>query len=191
MMVSSAYAYDWILIGLSFDLWGGLALAKGFVRKTVSEAYLEAQPRSNVNSFAVKSAIVQKAEAVVGAFLLSLGFVLQMCGNFRGAPAANDLGWIDSLPRLALLMVGTGAACALSLRLAHLWARRRFWIYFARNFRVDAAMLLQTGRELDALGILFYLERKRQEPDDAYRSRLESRRFQVGVKYGGREREMR
>jgi hypothetical protein len=190
MSMNPAFAYDWILTGLAFDFFGGMVLAKGLVQKTVKEAYREAQARFGVNSFVVRSSIFQKGEAVVGAVLLSAGYALQLVGNFHGGPAANDLGWIDSLRRLALVMSAVGTISCALLWAAHRWANRRFWIYFTRNFRIDAQLLTQTGSELDALGYLYSMKRQSQESDQGYRDRLEIRRLRIGARYGGRGRDM-
>lgn len=182
------HSYDWILTGLSLDLMGGLVLAKGFILKGLFDAYREAQPRMGVNSFAVRSAIFQKTEAVIGGGLLALGFALQMFGNFHGAPASNSLGSINSAERLALLVVMSAGLAAVSVKVGHAWARRRFFIYFLRHWSATSAPLTHTEEELDALGSLYELTRLPSEDDDGYRRRLEARRTQLGTKYAGRER---
>lgn len=185
------HSYDWILTGLALDLSGGWVLAKGFVFKRIDDAYREAQPRFGVNSFAVRSALFQKGEAVVGGTLLTAGFALQMWGNFHGGPAASALGWVNSWPPLALLLFVSAIVTSLSIAIAHRWAQRRFLVYFTRKWNPNVPPLTQVGSELDGLGLLFELERRSGETDDAYRQRLEAQRAALGMKYAGQETDVR
>jgi len=180
--------YDWVLVGLALDLVGGLVLAKCCITKGILHAYREAQPRFGVNSFAVKSALLQKGEAVVGGALLTVGFGSQLCGGFQSGGTGTALGRISSVTHLlGLLLVvvslGIGATVV-----ANTWGRRRFRRYFLRNYKADAPPLKQVGAELDALGWLVDKRRARGEDDTSYRKRLEQVRARLGAKYAGRDK---
>jgi hypothetical protein len=120
-------AYDFIILGLTLDLFGGLILAKGFIFKSIPSAVREAQTRFGGNSTMVRSLLLQRSEAILGGFLLASGFALQAWGNFHGGPAANELGWINSRFRL-LAMLFTVAVFS-----AALWSVFRWWAL--RSFR--------------------------------------------------------
>lgn len=87
------HPYDIIFVGLSLDVVCAVVLAKSFMLKDAQDAYYEVLPTFGGNRALVKSAIVQRGEAWVGAGLLLSGFLLQIWGNLHGGIAASQAGW--------------------------------------------------------------------------------------------------
>ena len=133
------HTYDLIIVGLTLDAAGGFSLAKGFMMKRPLDALREAQTRLGGNSTLVRSALLQRSEAVVGGGLLMLGFTLQLLGNFHG-PAADALGWINSAARLLVVIVAAVAITFGLLRVGRWYAERTFSQTFSRggdSWKVD------------------------------------------------------
>lgn len=123
--------YDFIILGLTVDLCGGLILAKGFVFKSIPSVIREAQTRLGGNSAMVRSALLQRSEAVLGGLLLAIGFGLQAWGNFHGGPAANELSWINSRARLAAVAVAVIGVSVAAWAVGRWLAVRSFRHHFA------------------------------------------------------------
>lgn len=187
------HPYDLIIGGFTLDIIGGLVLVKGPILKGAAEIWQESRTRLGGNSQYVKSALHQKGEAVTGGSLLAIGFLLQIWGAFHGAPQANDLGWINSWQRLALVILTEFLFAGSALCLAWLWARRRFLRIFFRTWTEKSQPIGddRKGSELDALAQLYYTKRQKQESDDVLRVRLEQTRRILGKKYAGRENQIR
>jgi hypothetical protein len=149
------HPYDWIILGLSLDVAGGLTLAKGFMLKRMDDIMRESRTHFGRNSFLVKAGLMQKAEATVGGTLLAAGFGAQLVGTFVGGPAANELG--------------------------HRWARERFRAFFFRGYTATAPAL--AGDDWDGLAWLYDTVRQKGETDDALRERLEELRRSLGPRY--------
>lgn len=182
-------AYDWIITGLALDLCGGLVLAKGFMLKQMAEAFRESRTIIGYNRFLLKSALVQKGEAAAGGGLLAVGFLLQMWGNFHGAPSLNELGWISTGPRFFAALVGAGLTASGIWWLGREWGRRLFYRFFFREFNKESDPVDGRGEELDRMAALYdATPRRRSEPDDAFAARLEGRRQELGRAFGPRGR---
>lgn len=181
--------YDFIISGLALDLVGSVVLAKGFMLKRAKEIWRESRTHAGANSFYVKGGLQQRGEALVGGSLLVVGFASQMWGNFHDGPAANDLGWINSAPRLGLLALGVAALAGVGLWAAHRWAHDRFCCVFFRAYDVShppPALEKGHGDDWDGLAWLYGTARRGGETDDQLVERLEGMRKELGPKYGRR-----
>jgi hypothetical protein len=123
--------YDFILTGLTLDVAGGLMLAKGFMLKGLKVIVREGVTRSGGNGAFVTSALLQQSEAWLGGTLLTLGFGAQMWGNLHGGPSVNDLGYINSPSRLAVLGVVVAAVSYVAMWVGHRYALSRRDRHFA------------------------------------------------------------
>ena len=109
------HPYDFIFAGLALDLVGAVVLAKGFMFKNPQVAHYESLAIVGSNPFLLKSSILQRGEACVGAALLVVGFLLQIWGNLHGGIAAAELGWVNSIDRMLLVMIGAVAVAIVSV----------------------------------------------------------------------------
>jgi len=95
------HSIDIVFAGLALDVAGAVVLAKGFMLKRWEDARVESLTISGSNSHYIRSALLQRSEAVVGGCLLAFGYGLQMWGNLHGGVQTSTLGWVNSLGRLA------------------------------------------------------------------------------------------
>src|SRR3990172_4203889 len=181
------HPYDIIFAGLALDIVGAVILAKGFILKIPQSAYYEALMIFGSNSHLLKSSILQRAEAQVGASLLVLGFLLQMWGNLHGGIAATEPGWVDSVARMLFIGMVAVAIAAGWLCLALSGARTTFYRIFFRNFSAQNMLKPQAS---DATwyhrwSLLLDIKRRYGESDEQLLARLEARRLGLGHRYGG------
>ena len=181
------HPYDIIFAGLALDIVGALFLAKGFMLKNPQAAYYESLMIAGGNGHVLKSSLLQRAEAQVGAGLLVLGFLFQIWGNLHGGIAAAQPGWVDSVPRMLLVVMGASTVGLAWWRLASLSARVKFYRIFFRKFSVEAKFSLQANDATlcDRLSLLLDLKRRRRESDAQFLERLETRRVYLCTRYGG------
>ena len=185
------HPYDIIFAGLALDIVGAVVLAKGFMLKNPQEAYYEALMIAGGNSHLLKSSLLQRAEAQVGAGLLVSGFLFQIWGNLHGGIAAAQPGCVDSVPRMLLVVIGAVAVALAWWRLASLSARAKFYRIFFRKFSAEAKLSLQTSDPTlcHRLSLLLDVKLRRGESDAQHMARLETRRVQLGKQYGGQEKD--
>jgi hypothetical protein len=185
------HPYDLILTGLAIDVTGAVVLAKGFMMKHPQAAYYEGLMILGGNNHLLKSAILQRAEAWVGGGLLIAGFVMQIWGNLRGGVSANELGWINSTPRMVVILAAAVAFASLCLRIALRIARAQFFRIFFRNYKGQTQLHPQADDAtwFDRTARLYDLPRRRGEEDGAFLTRLENRRVEFGKRYGGQARD--
>lgn len=185
------HPYDFIFAGLALDLVGAVVLGKGFMFKNPQASYFESLMIFDGNPHILKSSLVQRAEAQIGAGLLVLGFLFQIWGNLHGGIAAAEPGWVNSLERMLLVLVVVVLATIIVMYLATLNARAKFYRIFFRNFSVDAALQPPSNDATwyERLSLILDLRRLRRGESDAdFLLRLETRRLELGRQYGGQAR---
>lgn len=178
--------YDLINLGLAMDLAGAFALAKGFMLKRPADIQREAAAHLNQNSFLVRSGLVQTGEAYVGCAYLVTGFLLQMWANLHGAPAENNLGWVDSPPRILLVILLVGLTEGVFLKVAHNWSREKFWRLFFGTYdpaSPPGPFKPTDGYDWDGLALLYDTKRRHGENDEDLRRRLDGLRKVLGTRY--------
>lgn len=128
------HPYDLIFSGMALDIVGAVILAKGFMFKNPEDAYRESQTMIGGNDPFLKSTLLQREEAGVGAFFLIAGLFLQICGNLHGGIAASEPGWINSPLRMIGVIFAVFIVGVCFLRLAKWQACATF-----SNIRSEAA----------------------------------------------------
>lgn len=181
------HPYDIIFFGLSLDVVGAGVLAKSFMVKDPQDAYYEGLPVLGGNRALLKSAMVQRGEAWVGACLLLAGFLLQMWGNLHGGIAASQVGWVNSTPRMALVLGGTVALAVVLLRIARGLSDASFFRILFRNYSGQTEFTVPTDDPtwFDRMARLYDMKRLKGESDTAFVTRLNARRVELGKRYGG------
>jgi len=189
---ATVHPYDLIFSGLSFDIVGALVLAKGFMLKAPHSAYYESLMIYGGNKHLLKSALEQRAEAQVGAGLLVLGFFLQMWGNLHGGISANEPGWIDSTPRLLIVVAVSCVFGGLLLYCNVRAARARFYRMFFHNYAKDTKLTIEPGdpTKMERMGELLGIARKRGETDEQFLGRIQDRYTVLGQRYGSQTRNL-
>ncbi len=184
------HPYDFIFAGLALDLVGAVLLAKGFMFKNPQASYFESLMIYGRNPHVLKSSLVQRAEAQIGAALLVLGFLFQICGNLHGGIAATEPGWVNSPERMLLVLFVVVIATIIVLYLATSSAHAQFYRIFFRDFSVDAALKPPSNDATwyERLSLILDLRRHRGESDADFLPRLETRRLELGRQYGGQAR---
>ena len=180
------YPYDLIFSGLVLDIVGTVILAKGFMFKNTATAFNESLTMWNSNPHLLKSTLLQRAEAQVGAAFLIFGFLLQICGNLYGGVAATELGWINSVLRMfpVVLVAGTVAACC--TRLLKSRARITFFNIFFRSDKGPLQFPNDDPIEIERTAALLDLFRRCGEPDSSFRARIEAAWVSLGANHGGK-----
>lgn len=182
------HPYDFIFVGLALDLVGAVVLAKGFMFKNPQAAHYESLSIVGSNPFLLKSSILQRGEACVGAALLVVGFLLQIWGNLHGGIAASEPGWVNSLGRMLVVLIGAVAVAIVLVSLVTSNARAKFRRIFFRNVSVEVR-LKPTPSDLtwhDRMSLLLDLKRHRGETDAELFTRIETRWSELVKQYGGR-----
>jgi hypothetical protein len=180
------HPYDLIFVGLALDIMGAIILAKGVMFKGVREAYFESRTVFGGNSHLLKSALLQRAEAKLGAVLLVSGFAFQVWGNLHGGIAASDAGWINSTPRVIVVVVASALVSVLLLRLFQWGARVAFYRVFFRNYKGETLTVPDGDRTwLDRNAYLLDLKRRANESDADLLARVEARRSRLGPRHRG------
>lgn len=178
------HAYDLIFIGLASDVVGATILAKGFMFKEPLDMYFESMAIFGRNHHVLKSALLQRGEAVVGAAFMVIGFLLQIWGSLHGGIEATQPGSIENMPRAVGVLGAVGIAGWLCLRTAHGLAKRQFYLGM---FRTNPLNPLPRQRDdeswLPRLSRLLELRRKRRESDDDFFVRLQERNEQLCRRY--------
>jgi len=181
------HPYDFIFAGLALDIVGAVVLAKGFMLKNPQVAYYEGLMIVGVNSHLLQTSLLQRAEAQVGAGLLVLGFALQVWGNLHGGIEATGPGWVDSITRMLIVVLGAVVVAAVWLYVALSRARAKFYRIFFRNFSAEAILIPQAQDTTwyHRMSLLLNIKRRRGESDVQFLPRLEARRVELGTRYGG------
>lgn len=178
------HPYDLIFLGLAFDIAGALLLAKGFMFKGIREAHAESLMIWGGNSHIVRSQLLQRAEAQVGAFFLIAGFGLQIWGNLHGGIAANQPGWIDSVPRLIIIALATAILASAALALARRYALVQFYkLFFAANRTAPAEIPKDDKTWFERQAVILRLPRRANETDNDFFVRLSQRWQALAAKY--------
>ena len=182
------HPYDVIFAGLALDIAGAVVLAKGFMLKESQAAYYEGLMVLGGNNHLLKSAILQRAEAQVGASLLIAGFLLQMWGNLHGAVSASELGWANSMWRVLVVAAMAAVFAAGCLKCALHFARGQFFRVFFRDYAGQTKLHPQADDStwFDRTSRLLDVPRRDGESNDALLMRLEARRIELGKRYGGK-----
>jgi hypothetical protein len=151
--------------------------------KEARAAYTESRSFFDGNSFILKSALIQRAEAQLGAIFLILGFALQMWGNLHGGITAVEAGWINSIQRLAGIILVTSVIASICLKIIQWRAKIKFYRIIFTN-KIDESMTLDCeSAKLNRSALLFDLKRKTNESDLSLRARLEIHQKKLGTKY--------
>lgn len=179
--------YDFIFVGLACDIVGAVILAKGFTLKEARAAFYESQTVFGANSHLLRSALLQRAEAQVGALFLILGFALQIWGNLHGGIAAIKPGWLNSFARMLAMLLCVAGLSFLCLHMALRLARAAFYEIFFRNY-IGGKLTVPEGDPtwLDRMAQLVDLKRRRNEPDVDLLGRIETRRAVLGSRHAGK-----
>ena len=179
--------YDIIFLGLACDIVGAVILAKGFMLKEARAAFYESQTVFGANSHLLKSALLQRAEAQIGALFLVLGFALQIWGNLHGGIAAIEPGWLNSTPRVLAMLFCVAGLSFLCLQVGLSRARAALYEIFFRNYKGGKLTVPEGDATwLDRMAQLVDLKRKPNEPDVDLLARVEARRTVLGSKHAGR-----
>jgi hypothetical protein len=180
------HSYDIIFSGLAFDIVGAVILAMGFMAKRPQLAYFEAMTVVGANNHLLKSALLQRADAQVGASLLVLGFLLQIWGNLHGGIAATAPGWVDSVESTGLLVVVCALVAWVFLKIARSCARREYYRIIFRNWDgQELASQPQDKTWLARCADAFDLKRMAGEKDEEFFARLKKRHTELGARYRG------
>ena len=132
----------------------------------------------------LKSALLQRAEAWVGATFLGIGFGLQMWGNLHGGVAATDLGRVNSLGGVVVLLIAVGVLARLYLALAHSSARTRFYRILFRDYTGEPLTDAQHDSGWpDRYARLLDVPRHRHRSDDSLVAPVQARYVKLGAKY--------
>jgi hypothetical protein len=154
--------------------------------KGAREAYFESLTMFGGNSHVLKSALLQRAEAQLGAILLVSGFALQVWGNLHGGISASEAGWVNSTPRMTVVVLGAALVSVSLLYVFQSRARVEFYRVFFRNYTGTALTVPDGDRTwLDRNAFLVDLKRKPKESDTDLLARVEARRSSLGPKYRG------
>ncbi len=182
------HPYDFIFVGLALDLVGAVVLAKGFMFKNPEAAHYESLTIVRGNPFVLKSSMLQRGEACVGAALLVLGFLLQIWGNLHGGIAASEPGWVNSLGRMLLVAIGTIAVAIASVWVVTSNARAKFHRIFFRDVSAAVKLKLTPGDPTwyDRMSLLLDLKRHGGETDADLLTRIEARWVELAKQYGGK-----
>lgn len=171
------HPYDFIFSGLALDVVGAVVLAKGFIFKNPRAAHYESLTIVGSNPFILRSALLQRAEACIGASLLMLGFLLQIWGNLHGGIEASEPGWINSFWRMLLVVIGAIAVGVVAVYLGAWNARRQFYGVFFRGVSHEAKLQPTPKDEAwyDRMSLLLDLKRQRNEADATLLTRIQMR----------------
>lgn len=182
------HPYDFIFVGLALDLVGAVVLAKGIMFKNPQAAHYESLSIVGSNPFVLRSAILQRGEACVGAALLVVGFFLQMWGNLHGGIAATEPGWVNSLGRMLLIWMGAVAVATISVCLVASNAKAKFHRIFFRKVSADVKLnpTPSDSTWYDRMSLLLELKRNSGETDAELLTRVQTRWSELVKQYGGR-----
>src|SRR3989338_6307404 len=182
------HPYDYIFSGLSLDIVGTVVLAKSFMFKDPQDAYYEGLPVLGGNRSLVRSALIQRGEAWVGAGLLLVGFFLQMWGNLHGGIAASELGLVNSTFRMFVVLALAVVIAAVALKLVRRWSDASFYRIIFRNYSGQSEFAIPPDDPtwFDRTARTYDLKRQKNESDEAFKKRLEARRVELGKRYGGK-----
>jgi hypothetical protein len=176
---------DIVFAGLAFDLAGAVVLAKGFMFKRWDDARVESLTIASANSHYIRSALLQRVEAIVGATLLAVGYALQMWGNLHGGVEASQLGSVNTTGRLALLCASVWALSWLCWRVAIACADAGWYRRMCSNPYTPIAWKPEADESQIARQVqLLRMRRQHGETDDAVRARIERRRVTLWAKHG-------
>lgn len=182
------HPYDLIFGGLALDLVGAVVLAKGFMFKNPQAAHYESLSIVGSNPFVLRSSLLQRGEACVGAVLLVVGFLLQIWGNLHGGIAASEPGWINSLSRMLLISMGAVAVATISVCLVTYNAKAKFHRILFRDVSDDVKLKPTPSDSTwyDRMSLLLELKRHRGETDAELLTRIQTRWSELVKQYGGR-----
>jgi len=184
------HPFDLIFTGLSLDVVGSVVLAKSFMLKDPQDAYYEGLPVLGGNNSLLKSALLQRGEARVGAGFLVGGFLLQMWGNLHGGIAATEPGWINSVGRMSVVVAAAAAVASALLWLAGRQSKAAFYRIFFRNYAGQTTLhpSPDDATWFDRTARLYDTKRQTGESDEALLRRLEEKRVKLGRRHGGQAR---
>lgn len=179
------HPYDIIFVGLITNVIGAVILAKGFMFKQPRDAHFETMMVPSFNPHFLKSALLQRVEAQIGAAFLVLGFMLQIWGNLHGGIAASRPGYIDSTSSVLLVVLLAAIAAAAVLSGVSACARAKFYRVFFRNYTPAWALTPQPNDHTyyDRISALLDLRRRRGELDNQFLERLQQRDAVLGQRY--------
>jgi hypothetical protein len=182
------HPYDLIFVGLALDLVGAVVLAKGFMFKNPQAAHYESLSIVGSNPFVLRSAILQRGEACVGAALLVVGFFLQIWGNLHGGIAASEPGWVNSLGRMLLILMGAIAVAIISVCLVTSNAKAKFHRILFRDVSADVKLnpTPSDSTWYDRMSLLLELKRNRGETDAELLTRIQTRWGELVKQYSVR-----
>jgi hypothetical protein len=181
------HAYDIIFTGIALDLVGAVVLAKGFMVKNPQRAYFEALTVVGANLHLLRSALIQRIEAQIGAAFLTGGFLLQIWGALSGGISANEPGVISTFPRALGLVCAAAGLAWLCLRLGGRHANSAFYpvLFSDSTFTAPLPSNQSKGwniRMAEILGV----RPQPGEPGVELYGRIERRRAELAAQYSGK-----
>ena len=184
------HPYDYIFSGLALDVVGAMVLAKGFMLKDPQAAYYEGLMIFGSNPHLLKSALLQRAEARVGAGFLIIGFLLQIWGSLHGGIAASEPGWINSTWRVLGVLAAAAGLAWLLLCIMLQRARAQLYHIFFRKYSQEEKLnpVANDPSWFDRFAKLLDVRRRWGESDADLLIRLEKQRVRLGTRHGGQNK---